>query len=117
MSGIEIELKDFQDGKPVVFHGETTTVSKIAELKVKKKYKELLALSYDLPNNPDTYLLRATTLLHLKEWSKLIDCCNNGILLKEDESEFYNLKGKALGKLGNQEEKITLIEIALSIND
>lgn len=48
----------------------------------------------------EKYLLCGNALMHLKEWQKLIDCCDKGLMISE-ESEFYNLKGKAFGKLGN----------------
>ena len=100
---MEIELSDFKDGKPLVFKGSGEQVQQIAQLKGAKKYKEMLDVSLGLPATKDSLMLRASALLHLREWNKLIECCNSGIALDENESEFYNLKGKAVGKLGNQE--------------
>ena len=42
MKGMEIELEDFQDGKPVTFRGENSVVEKVVELKAARKYKQLL---------------------------------------------------------------------------
>jgi len=56
-----------------------------------------------MPNTIDKYLLRANACLHLKKWKELSESCDRGIDLAgdNDSSDFYNLKGKAVGKLGN----------------
>jgi hypothetical protein len=42
--------------------------------------------------------MQANALMHLKKWKELSDCCDKGLQLDES-SDFYNLKGKALGKM------------------
>jgi hypothetical protein len=39
----------------------------------------------------------------LKKWKELSEACDRGLDLAEeqDSSDFYNLKGKAVGKLGD----------------
>jgi hypothetical protein len=43
--------------------------------------------------------------LHLKKWKELSEACDKGLDLSDDKdsSDFLNLKGKAVGKLGNFE--------------
>jgi tetratricopeptide (TPR) repeat protein len=53
--------------------------------------------------------------MHLKKWKELIECCNKG-LEESDDSEFYNLKGRAEGKLGNMESKATLTKKAIELD-
>jgi len=56
-----------------------------------------------MPNTKDKYLLQANSCLHLKKWKELSETCDRGLDLADDydSSDFYNLKGKAVGKLGN----------------
>lgn len=58
-----------------------------------------------LQNNKDTYLIKANAYLGLQRWQDVIRCCDIGLDLGE-ESEFWNLKGKAAGKLHNHAEKV-----------
>jgi hypothetical protein len=46
--------------------------------------------------------------MHLELWNDVIECCDNGLRIGED-SEFYNIKGRAEGRMGNYEEKVRLI--------
>jgi hypothetical protein len=41
--------------------------------------------------------------MHLKKWQLLSETCDKGLDLTEerDSSDFLNLKGKAVGKLGD----------------
>lgn len=58
-----------------------------------------------MPNTKEKYLIQANAFLHLKKWMELADTCDRGLDLADDEdsSDFLNLKGKAMGKLGNFE--------------
>jgi hypothetical protein len=42
--------------------------------------------------------MQANALMHLRRWKELSECCDKGLELDE-ASDFYNLKGKALGKM------------------
>jgi tetratricopeptide (TPR) repeat protein len=88
-------------------------------LKANKQYKELLELAKTMPNTKDKYLVQAHACLHLKKWKDLSDACDYGLDLSEerDSSDFFNLKGRAVGKLGNYEEKIKLSIRAIEIDD
>lgn len=50
----------------MVFKGTKDAVETVAELKKAKNYKEMLQVSMKMPPNKDTYMLRASALLHLK---------------------------------------------------
>lgn len=63
----------------------------------------------------EKYLLATNALLHLKDWKKLAHFCDLGLKYSE-ESEFYHLKGKAMGKLGSNAMRIDLIRKAIHIN-
>ena len=89
--------------------------NKIKTLKSKKQYSELLEYANNLPPNKDKYLLKANTLMHLKKWKELIECCDKG-LEEDDESEFFNMKGRAHGKLGNMQEKADNTRKAISLD-
>jgi tetratricopeptide (TPR) repeat protein len=71
-----------------------------------------------MPNTKDKYLIQANALLHLKRWRELAEVCDKGLDLADDgdSSDFLNLKGKAVGKQGNFEEKIQLTKRAIEIN-
>ncbi len=72
-----------------------------------------------MPSTKDRYLVQANALLHLKRWKDLAEACDKGLDLVTNESEasdFFNLKGKAVGKLGNYEEKIKLTQKAIDID-
>jgi hypothetical protein len=80
-----------------------TTAEIAGQLKIfkaKKQYKDILEIANSMPNNKEKYLLKCNALLHLKKWQELSDTCDKAISL-DDISDFYNLKGKAVGKLGN----------------
>lgn len=53
--------------------------------------------------------------MHLRKWKELIECCDRG-LESDDDSEFYNMKGRAQGKLGNMQEKADLTRKAIEID-
>lgn len=63
----------------------------------------------------EKYLIAANALLNLRNWKKLVEYCELGLKVAE-ESEFYHLKGKALGKLGDQKKQIEFISKAIKIN-
>lgn len=54
----------------------------------------------------------------MKKWKELSDTCDKGLDLAEDKesSDFLNLKGKAVGKLGNFEEKVKYTSKAIEID-
>ena len=89
--------------------------NKIKLMKSKKQYNQLLEYANSLPPNRDKYLLKATALMHLKKWKELIECCDKG-LEEDDESEFYNMKGRAYGKIGNMEAKAENTRKAISLD-
>jgi|JI6StandDraft_1071083.scaffolds.fasta_scaffold187198_1 hypothetical protein len=103
---MDVELDDFEDGRPMTLHTNQETAQKIRALKGKKQYKELLEMANAMPSTKDRYLLMANALLHLKKWKELSEACDKGLDLVSSESEasdFFNLKGKAVGKMGNYE--------------
>lgn len=53
--------------------------------------------------------------MHLKKWKQLIEVCDKG-LEEDDESEFFNMKGRAYGKLGNMQEKIENTRKAINLD-
>jgi len=56
-----------------------------------------------MPSNREKYLLKANCCLHLRKWKELADACDSGLdIANEGESaDFLNLKGRAVGKLGD----------------
>ncbi len=68
-----------------------------------------------MPNTKEKYLIKANACLHLKKWKELSDACDKGLDLTDDKdrSDFLNLKGKAVGKLGNFEEKLKYTQQAI----
>lgn len=115
---MEVELDDFEDGRPMILKTNSETAQKIKALKAKKQYKELLAFAESMPNTKEKYMIQANALLHLKRWRELAETCDKGLDLSEeaDSSDFLNLKGKAVGKQGNFQEKIALTAKAIEIN-
>ena len=102
---MDIELTEMEHGKPLTLSSALDEKkSKIKVLKNKKQFNELLDLAAELPSTKDKYMLKANALMHLKQWKEAIQACDRGLDL-EDDSEFYNMKGRALGKLGNMKEK------------
>jgi hypothetical protein len=57
-------------------------------------------------------MLKASALLNLRQWKELADTCDKGLDL-EEVSDLYNLKGKAVGKLGDFRLKIELTRKAI----
>lgn len=53
-----------------------------------------------MPSTKQKYLLLSNAYLHLKKWKELAETCDKGLDLCDDNeaSDFFNLKGKALGK-------------------
>ena len=94
------------------------TAQKIKILKTKKQYKELLDLAATMPNTKEKYMLQANACLHLKKWKELSETCDRGLDLTEEKEaiDLLNLKGKAVGKLGNFEEKVELTQRAIDID-
>ena len=88
--------------------------TQIKALKAKRQYKEILDLAETMHNTKEKYLLKANALLHLKMWKELATACERGLDLGED-SDFYNLKGKAVGKLGDFSEKAELTKKAIEL--
>lgn len=116
---MEVELCDFEDGRPMVLTTNKETADKIKALKSKKQYKELLELATSMPNTREKYLLEANSYLHLKRWKELAQACDKGLDLAEDDAsscDFYNLKGKAVGKLMDFQQKVELTSRAIKIN-
>ena len=94
------------------------TAQKIKVFKGKKQYKEMMQLALDMPSTKQKYLLLSNAYLHLKKWKQLAEVCEKGLdLCDENEaSDFMNLKGKAIGKLGDFREKVRLTAKAIEIN-
>lgn len=115
---MEVQLDDFEDGRPMILKTNQETAQKIKAFKAKKQYKDLLSLADSMPNTKEKYLLQANALLHLKRWKELAQTCDKGLDLSgdDDSSDFLNLKGKAMGKMGNFEQKIQLTAKAIEIN-
>lgn len=67
-------------------------------MKANKNYNEIYELTQTMPNTKEKYLMQANALMHLKKWKELSECCDKGLEVDE-ASDFYNLKGKALGKM------------------
>jgi len=65
---MEVELDDFEDGRPITFKTNQETAQKIKLFKTKKQYKALLALANSMPTTKEKYLLQANAYLHLKKW-------------------------------------------------
>jgi tetratricopeptide (TPR) repeat protein len=63
----------------------------------------------------EKYLLATNALLHLCDWKKLMQFCDLGLKYSE-ESEFCYLKGKAVGKLGNNVLRIEWMRKAVQLN-
>jgi len=116
---MDVELEDFDEGRPMHLKTNEETGNQIKTLKASKQYKELLDLAKKMPNTKDKYLLQAHACLHLKKWKELAEACDRGLDLAEerDSSDFLNLKGRAVGKLGNFEEKIKLTTRAIEIDN
>jgi hypothetical protein len=53
----------------------------------------------------EKYLIATNSLLQLKDWKELLKVCEFA-LKTFNHSEFHHLKGKALGKMGKNLEKI-----------
>jgi hypothetical protein len=68
---MEVELDNFEDGRPMIFKTNQETAQKIKALKGKKQYKELLEFAGTMPNTKEKYLLQANACLHLKRWKEL----------------------------------------------
>jgi hypothetical protein len=47
---MDVELDDFEDGRPMIFHTTQENADKIKALKAKKQYKELLDLANTMPS-------------------------------------------------------------------
>lgn len=112
---MEVELDTFTDGRPMKLKTTTEDAQKIKVLKAKKQYKEMLDLANSMPNTKEKYLIQSNALLHLKRWKELSESCDRGLDLadEKDSSDFLNLKGKAVGKMGNFEEKATYTKKAI----
>jgi len=57
MAQIEVELENFQDGKPLLLKSNEAIVNKIKVYKARKEYKKLLELAATMPNSKERYLL------------------------------------------------------------
>lgn len=68
---MEVELDDFEDGRPMILKTNQETATKIKTLRNKKQYKELLSLADSMPNTKEKYMIQANALLHLKRWREL----------------------------------------------
>ena len=115
---MEVELDDFEDGRPLTLQTNQETAQKIKAFRSKKQYKELLDLALSMPSTKERYLIQANAYLHLKKWKELADTCDKGLELAGDReaSDFYNLKGKAMGKLGDFEQKARLTKKAIDLD-
>ena len=76
---MEVELDNFEDGRPVVLETNVETAGKIKAYKGKKQYKELLELALAMPSTKERYLIQANALLHLKKWKELDEACDKGL--------------------------------------
>ena len=113
---MDIELEEMEHGKVVKYTSiADDKQTKIKMMKAKKQYNELLEYTDTLPSNKDRYLLRASALMHLKKWEEAIKCCDLGLEVEED-SEFYNMKGRALGKMGKMQEKADMTHKAIDLD-
>jgi hypothetical protein len=79
--------------------------SKINRLRHEKKFEEIFVISDNMKDSAEKYLLATNALLHLRDWKRLVQYCDRGLEISE-EGEFYHLKGKALGKLGDNQKKV-----------
>jgi tetratricopeptide (TPR) repeat protein len=115
---MEVELDTFTDGRPMVLKTSSETAQKIKVLKSKKQYKEMLELANSMPSTKEKYLIQSNAFLHLKRWKELSEACDRGLDLADenDSSDFLNLKGKAVGKLGDFEEKVKYTIKAIEID-
>ena len=68
---MEVELDDFEDGRPMVLQTNQETANKIKAMKGKKQYKELLEMALAMPSTKERYLIQANAYLHLKKWKNL----------------------------------------------
>jgi hypothetical protein len=68
---MEVELDDFEDGRPVILKNTGETGVKIKLLKAKANYAQLLELAESMPGTREKYLLKANCYLHLRKWKEL----------------------------------------------
>lgn len=47
---MEVELDDFEDGRPMMLKTNQETAQKIKQFKTKKQYKEMLELALAMPS-------------------------------------------------------------------
>jgi Flp pilus assembly protein TadD len=87
----------------------------IRALEETQSYAEIVQVAEKMTESGEKYLLATNALLHLRQWHKLIQYCDAGLLLAE-ESEFHHLKGKALIKLGNFPNSIHSLRRAVFLN-
>ena len=73
---MEVELDDFEDGRPMVLQTNQETANKIKTMKGKKQYKELLEMALAMPSTKERYLIQANAYLHLKKWKELSETCD-----------------------------------------
>ena len=76
---MEVELDDFEDGRPVMLQTSQENAQKIKSMKGKKQYKDLLELALGMPSTKERYLIQANAYLHLKKWKELADTCDKGL--------------------------------------
>lgn len=88
---------------------------KINQLKQQKQFAEILQLAQDMEDTAEKYLIATNALLHLKDWKTLLAYCDRGLAIAQ-EAEFYHLKGKAIGKLGDSAKKVDYIRKAIDRN-
>ena len=60
------------------------------------------------------YLIACDALLQMRKWKELVEYCDQGLKI-EKNSQFYHHKGKALGKMGDDQKKIELISVAIEL--
>jgi len=81
---MEVELDDFEDGRPLTLQTNQETAQKIKAFKGKKQYKELLDLALSMPSTKERYHIQANAYLHLKKWKELAESCDKGLELAGD---------------------------------
>ena len=82
MSVHDIELEEWDPTKSIK-NANKEVMAKIQDLKNKKDHQGMLQLASTLPNDKDTYLMKANAYLALQRWEDVIRSCDIGLDLAE----------------------------------
>lgn len=82
-----------------------------------RNYKEVLIKCNSMSQSKQKYAIMAVAYLGLREWKNLVESCDKGLEFDINESDFYGLKAKAMGKLGKNYERILLLKKAINLNN